>query len=830
MTLKFSFKRSLSSSKQWLRQRLAESHRMPRPVSSPIFSSRQRFLGRFLQNQYIQLQAKVDEVCNGLWSRLPRPLQRFGQRLQPYCRSTIQGIAIGLLTLYLFFAFLPLPQPIATGLDPAWKYGISRLASEGAVFGKDVIFTYGSLGYLVRGAVVGDNFDTIFVFRLGIHLLLFALTIFKVMRTRDRLMQWAIAISVLFPYLIADFYQALQTEYQILYCILLLLSLDELWRPAVRQRWAIGLGAIAGFLLHTKVSLGLQAAVGLFLFLGAQWGATVWRDRTDLAKLEAATLNWLQSQLAVGTTAFLYLVPGQFDLWLRLLLVVGLSWLLGFALLPRVLRLIPPLSKFDRLAESCFCGVYGLGLIYLTGFTQPSLWAYLQGYREITSGYSSAMSYAGSDAIVGFWGYLRGYFAALGDRLDQLPPELTYGGSALELRLGILILVALLVVVGVTIGWGNLGLGLALLPVVLLTFKHGFVRQGAHVLRFAFTVPLCMALGVNTFPMPIWRVWGLGLHVCALLFCVWSYTYYAHVYPSYYPPTALQVLAPARVAEKVAVLLNPAELAQTLAQQTATNLQGVKLPPEVRSTIGAQSVDVIPWETTIVPANDLNWQPRPIFQSQAAYTTALDLANRDYFQQTPPDFLLYNFQTVDQRHPFFDEPATAFQLWCTYELAPAAPELINLPQLSQVMLLSPRSQGDRCGEIQATQTIQTSWGQQASFAPPDGSVVRAEFYLHYSLWGKLVKMLFRVPPVRLTVWNGLGESQTYRLLPDNADDGVILSPLPLNPEEAKRWFRGILPERTYGFQVSTRYPDLFNPLIEVKLRTYQPQDIVDLRL
>ncbi|GCL40117.1 hypothetical protein SR1949_52510 [Sphaerospermopsis reniformis] len=63
-----------------------------------------------------------------------------------------------ILTGYCFIIFLPLPYGINIGLDPSWQYAISYASSEKLTYGKDIIFTYGPLGYLIHGAVIDTNF------------------------------------------------------------------------------------------------------------------------------------------------------------------------------------------------------------------------------------------------------------------------------------------------------------------------------------------------------------------------------------------------------------------------------------------------------------------------------------------------------------------------------------------------------------------------------------------------------------------------------------------------------------------------------------------------
>jgi len=76
-------------------------------------------------------------------------------------------------------------------------------------------------------------------------------------------------------------------------------------------------------------------------------------------------------------------------------------------------------------------------------------------------------------------------------------------------------------------------------------------------------------------------------------------------------------------------------------------------------------VDIIPWDISLLYAYDMNWAPRPIFQSYSAYTHYLDVKNAEYFESdTRPDKIIFSFMSIDWRYPFFDariEKATAPQ-------------------------------------------------------------------------------------------------------------------------------------------------------------------------
>jgi hypothetical protein len=775
-----------------------------------------------------------------------RDASRWARRSWKTASLTL-GIAIAIV--YLTIAFIPLPEPITPGADTAWQYRLSQLDLNGAIFGRDAVSFYGSLGYWLRGAIVGDNFDTVFVVRLGIHLLLIVVALLKLARLNDHLTRITLAISLLFPYTIAEIYPALQTESQIIFIWLLLLSLTEIWADD-RRYWPIGLGAAAGVFFNANTAIGIAAIVSLLLFLGIRSGQR-WSATPSFATVTDIALTLLETVLTFGAIAFLSLTQGSGDLVWRLLLVIGISVTIGYGLMPRLLRratliyaLVPKLGQMiqrldqtsyrghNALAELGACLVFGSGLIYLAYFTEPSLAAYLRGHLELASGYSSAVTQAPSEAIVGFSGYLQGYFAALTDRLDTLPAGMEYGGSPLELRLIVLEMIGLFTAIAIAVPLGNPAVAIAIFPIFFTLVDRSLTVRGDDVLIFIFTMPFLLAIAISTWRSSALRKVGSVVHLLTLVFCLWSYMYYVQVED--YPTDRLRVFAPDRVRIKAGALLRPQRLQDSLEQKSLANLAPLQFPAAIRQAIGDRSVEVLPDKTTIIAANDLNWQPLPVVPTRLAYTQYLDRLNRDALQQNPRDLLLYRFGLTDGHHPFFDAPATYLQIWCTYEIAPdlpapLVPDADPESPLADFLALTPRDR-DRCSPPELERPLSISWNQPTSIVTPQGAIVRAAVRLRYSLWGHLIKLFFRVPPVQLTLWNSAGEASTYRILPENATSGILLSPFPETQREIQSWFRGEFPDRMYGFEFSTSNPNLFTPTLQVTLQTSQPIDVSDRKI
>ncbi len=124
--------------------------------------------------------------------------------------------------LALWVGLLAFPgsyEPPRSGLDPSWVIGLNLFSWQGFRFGRDLIFTYGPLGYIVRPLDVGNHLLVGNVVRAVLHAGLFALVAFLLVRRERR--SSVVLFLLAFP-LIAIVEREL--DYEILGLVVLLLS------------------------------------------------------------------------------------------------------------------------------------------------------------------------------------------------------------------------------------------------------------------------------------------------------------------------------------------------------------------------------------------------------------------------------------------------------------------------------------------------------------------------------------------------------------------------------------------------------------------------------
>jgi hypothetical protein len=386
-------------------------------------------------------------------------------------------------------------------------------------------------------------------------------------------------------------------------------------------------------------------------------------------------------------------------------------------------------------------------------------------------------------------------------------------GSRKELGLAISVIVVISIMLIIIAIQGSLELSVALLFALALSFKHGFVRQDIHILLFAACTPILSAIGLSKIrKFRIQRIaYLINLYVLliALIFLQMN----------------MEGLINSRIAPRIVVsnfsyLFNFNYLQSSVKVKSAANLSKVKLPHNVLSLVKDKTVDIIPWELSLVEANHLNWKPTPNLQSYAAYTTTLDNINFESFFKEPRNYIFYNFSSIDGRHPFFDQPKTFSSVFCNYEPSSASPDFIHTSSLSNIILLAKRKLS-RCSPTTLGETVSIPWNASRSIDVSDEAIIRSNIKFKYSILGKIYKTIFRAPPVMMQVDYADGSRKKYRIIPENSDNGVIVSHLPRTDREAMSFFQGQLPAQVKSFGFSTSNSLLYAPNIEMTFSSYK---------
>lgn len=567
----------------------------------------------------------------------------------------------------------PLP-PAMVGLDGSWRLALTMGALQHLQFGRDIVFTFGPLGYVLEGVPT----------------------------------------------------PALATKTAYLTLMLALVAVAGAWTVCAGRSSAFMRAAFFGALIVTATTLSvdyvafagilaLLARIARFPRLGPMVAAIV-GGVGSFGLLSKQTLGL--DVLAAATTFFVVEA------------IVG----------PRRRRISAGVSL------AIIAVVVAAALVWSFGGNTVAVADYLRNSADVVLGFSAAMSSPGPSSVL--------VAAAI--------IALAIAASAVALARD-----------------GKAPFAAAAIVAVFLAWKHGVVREDGHVLYFFAMAPLVAALvGIGARRTRTVAIAAIST-IVAFGGAVWMIeTYNIDLFA---------LVSPDRLAAGAEDLVHPIATARHGEQASRVALAGDRLSPAIRARIGRASVDVIPSETAIVAANGLQWKSPPVFQSYSAYTPRLDELDREMLANRGADIELVRYEDIDQRYPLSSEPATFAELLCRYK---PVDWVAITPAMGAFMALA-RQPASRCA-VENLGRASAAMNRAVDVpAPPNpNDVVRASFDLHSTFAGAVAGALWRPPLVWIEATFRDGQTSTWRLVAATARDGVIVSPMPRNAEEARLLFAG----------------------------------------
>jgi hypothetical protein len=339
-----------------------------------------------------------------------------------------------------------------------------------------------------------------------------------------------------------------------------------------------------------------------------------------------------------------------------------------------------------------------------------------------------------------------------------------------------------------------------LFPTLVTLFKNGFERQDGHVLFFfaPFIGLLAVLLLVSR------RLEELGFVCFAFLAATLAVIPVASARNAFHYAGAVDLLSGKHGLANVKAMANLSATRHRLAMKSQELLTPLDLPDEWTDWINMNggAMDVLPWQTTYCPANDIPWQPSPTVQSYVAYTPYLDqrLANHFGVGETAPRFLLIEWEGFDDRLLPYNVPVTWRTLLKHYQLAAREPErrlLLLVRRPIPVDLAALES-----GEVALTLE---KWVD----VPAEDGMLLAAPDLRLTAEGQLMKSALRIPAVYMEFAFADDKTHLVRILPESTARGIIVNRPPLTWSDAVRTFsENHVPRRAVRFRITgpgTRY-------------------------
>ncbi len=576
-----------------------------------------------------------------------------------------------LLFAYIACVGYPIRYHVAASdLDGAWAVGLNYAQTHGFVHGRDVVFTYGPLSYLILPMAMGSNLGLGILFQLFFWAAFIALTAWIAFVRKVPLVNLLIFAICLYP--------------------------------GTRLFWSFGYAGPDFFLSFLVLLLIAATAVT------PRW-----------------YIFWIP---AILLSALLLLVK----------LSSGISAISAVAAFPIAMFLLDRHKAIPLLTSV----IVGVPTFFIAGYLlyHPSfhdLLVYLKAGFETSAGHSTAMSLAGETGTL---------------------------LTALAILAGFVLLSAVLYFARQP----AFAIAIACFGPLFLEFKHSFIREPGHIeILFSF-VPLALLT------IMLFADLKIPVQAAALLIVSIWLTREAPLYRWTEMPNA-----PVQKMHAFTKLFDYAGLHRFLEQASAQSLQSKRLPDVLLSRISNHSITIMPSQCAYGAANPIRYIPLRTLQSDQAYTTYLDRWTAEMFEGAPaPDFVLFEWDAIDGRHPLLDIPQTAVALYRNYEWDST---------YGATVLLRKRS-APLDATLRLVQTADVQIGEPVQLRESNHPLI-VRVMLKFNFPGRLRDFFFRIPEVRGILASEGTRFITARVPPLVLPGGVPVNLLPVDLNELVPLFR-----------------------------------------
>ncbi len=190
------------------------------------------------------------------------------------------------------------------------------------------------------------------------------------------------------------------------------------------------------------------------------------------------------------------------------------------------------------------------------------------------------------------------------------------------------------------------------------------------------------------------------------------------------------------------------------------------------------NVDLYPFDLSGLLAQDVDWNPRPVFQSYVSYTPALAKRNADHLRgDSAPDTVLFGIEAIDDRLPALEDGASWLPLLEDYRID-------SYDAIHDYLVMQRRERSVPIPVSTRPIRVPGVLGRPVVLPSRPGAASQgwlAEFDVEATLKGRLSEIVWKPAEMRITVALEDGRTQHYRFIPRMGRARFLLSPLVLNP-------------------------------------------------
>lgn len=211
-------------------------------------------------------------------------------------------------------------------------------------------------------------------------------------------------------------------------------------------------------------------------------------------------------------------------------------------------------------------------------------------------------------------------------------------------------------------------------------------------------------------------------------------------------------------------------------QLSEQNLTAVVLADSARKIIADNTVDIFPWETSYVAANNLNYRNRPLFQLGCVNNAVLDKVNADFLSsEKAPLYYIWTKQnwwgqemsSVDHRYILSDDGQVNFSILNNYA---------QIYEDENVRILK-RTEKEKLAVEKFNHTNTITWNEWTPLPElANGTALRMKFNIDRTLAGKLKHSLYKEPEYYMLYQLQNDSIKKHRLVVQNTESGIWAAP------------------------------------------------------
>ncbi len=231
--------------------------------------------------------------------------------------------------------------------------------------------------------------------------------------------------------------------------------------------------------------------------------------------------------------------------------------------------------------------------------------------------------------------------------------------------------------------------------------------------------------------------------------------------------------------------------------------------PALRSAVGRERLDVFGSHASYALVNGLNYSPRPVFQSYAAYSEPLMRLNEEfYLSKTAPPYVLFELAPLTRRLPALEDALVLRDLLINYRL---------VQNEGPFLLLS--SNGCARPKLTLLRQRTAHMGEPIPLTDFGATNLWMEIQVEPSWRGRLREFAWQTTRLRVGVWRRTRPYRTFRAPTPMLAAGFLASPLLLTTEDVAALYAGQSPgpPEAYSVEVNPGTEHLWRPDIQFRL-------------